>query len=259
MRKERIILENLVKRGVFMQNITTDEMSSEEQKQFEEFKRLKFIEQTQAKISKIECDCLSPTIEKSALKQLCRDGDRLRMGGIVVLPAYVKACVGFLGNDPQCSLVAAISYPHGSDVTEVKAQAVKRAVRDGVDEVEVSVPYAVLKEGNMAYFKRECKKLAKAVRPMALRLLFDCSRLSEREILRACSCAAENGVNVIRLTECTPPFISAVKGAVKDKCLIKCDAHSESDAETAMTMGAALVSCKSATELCSAMLAEAQN
>lgn len=241
-----------------MQNMTVDEMSSEEQKQFEEFKRLKFIEQTQAKIARMECDCLSPVAEKSALRQLCREGDRLRMGGIVVFPAFVKSCVGFLGNDPQCSLIAAISYPHGTDTTEVKAQAVKRAVKDGVDEVEVCVPYAVLKEGNMAYFKRECKKLAKAVRPRALRLYIDCSLLSEREVLRAAACAAENGVDAIRLSECGTPMISAVKGAVKDKCLIKSEAHTQSEAETAMMMGATLVSCKNAVEICSSMLTEAQ-
>lgn len=242
-----------------MQNTTSEVMTSEEQKQFEEFKKLKLIEQTQAKIAKIECDCLSPTTEKSALKQLCRDADRLRMGGIVVLPAYVKACVGYLGNDPQCSLVAAISYPHGSDVTEVKAAAVKRAVRDGVDEAEVCVPYAVIKEGNMAYFKRECRKLAKAVRPRALRLTIDCSLLSEREVLRACACAADNGVNVIRIIECGAPLIASVKNAVKDKCLIKTDAHSESEIENAVTMGASLVNCRCAVELCSHMLAEAQD
>ena len=64
-----------------------------------------------------------------------------------------------LGKDPQTSLIACISSPHGGDTTEIKVKAIKDAVKNGVDEVEVTAPIAYVKDANWGYVKRELKKL----------------------------------------------------------------------------------------------------
>ena len=234
-------------------------ISAEELEQFEQFKKIKLIEQTRARIAKVECDCLSPAATRTELKNLCREGERLGLGGIVVLPAFVKACVAYLGNDPSCSLIAPVSYPHGGDSTESKLAATKRAVKDGVDEVEVYAPFAAIKEGNMAYVKREFKKLVKKARPRALRIVLDCNYLDEREVVRACNCAADCGVNVIRLVHAGGlSAITSAKSALRDRCLIKADAITLADMEEVEALGASIINCDNAVELCSRLLNAAQ-
>ena len=225
-----------------------DTQSDEEA--YKEFKRIKRKEEARANVSKIECDCLSPFTDKAQLRETCRSADGLALGAIVVFPAYVKACVSFLGNDPKCSLIAAISYPHGLDTTEVKADAVKRAVKDGVDEVEICAPMQLIKDGNVAYFKRECKKLKRAAKHAGVRIVFDCSLFNGAELAKACAVAADAGVHCIRLNGADGEIISTIKKAVRGKCLIKADsAESFSTFVNFTVMGADYVNSKNACTL----------
>ena len=235
-------------------------LSAEELAQFEQFKKAKLIKETQARISKVECDALSPSLTRTEIRALCRESERVGLGGVCVLPAFVKPCVSWLGSDPVCSLITPVSYGHGGDTTDVKVKAAKRAVKDGADEIEVYVPVAAIKEGDLSYFKRECKKLKRACRPRTLRIVLDCSVLSEEELVRASLCAADSGVNVVRLIN-TNGFacLPAVKSALKDRCLLKADAHSLLEMEEGEALGLSLVNCNGAIDICSRLLTAAKN
>lgn len=231
-----------------------------EEEQYREFKRLKRMDEAKASVLKIECDCLSPYTDKTSLKEVCKTANSLVIGAIVVFPNYVKACVNALGKDPQVSLIAAVSYPYGEETTEVKAAAVKRAVKDGVDEVEVCAPTAFLRDGNFAYFKKECKKIKRAAKNCAVRVVLDCTILSEKEVIKAAVCAADAGVNCLRLNGADGDSVSSVKSAVKGKCLIKAErADSATSFATLCTMGADTVACNQALNLAQYILKQAEN
>ncbi len=234
-------------------------ISVSEEEQFKEFRRMKRLEEAAGNVAKIECDCLSPNLDKTGLRELCREANAIKLGGIVVRPSVVKACVAFLGKDPQTSLIAAVSCPDGGETTEVKALAVKRAIKDGIDETEVCAPTFFIKEGNFAYLKKECKKLMKISRSRALRIVLDCAALREQEVLRAASTIADTGVNCIRLNGADGDLLSKVKAAVKGKCLLKCDGGDTLAAFVNLTvMGADCVSAKSACELANSILRQAE-
>ena len=236
-----------------------DEKIDTEENEYKEFKRMKREEEAKANVSKIECDCLSPYSDKTHLKETCKNADRLALGAIVVYPAFVKSCASFLGKDPKCSLIAAISYPHGLDVTEIKVQAVKQAVRDGVDEVEVCAPIQLIKEGNLYYFKRECKKLKRAAKNRAVRIVFECSLLNTPELAKACATAADAGVHCVRLNGADSETVSAIKQAVRGKCLIKTDGvETFQSFASACVMGADYVSSKNACDLASLIMRQAE-
>lgn len=241
-----------------MQDVKTQESLSEDA-QYREFKRAKKLEETKASLLKIEWDCVSPFTDKTVLKEACKSASAAGIGAIVVFPSFVKACVSFLGKDPQVSLICAVGYPYGGEVTEVKVAAVKRAVKDGVDEVEVCAPTAFIKDGNWAYFKRECKKLKKAAKAYALRIVFDSSIIGEKELLKAAAIAAEAGVNCLRLNNADGELIAKVKAALKGKSRIKAEKCDSAMSFANLTlMGADTVSCTSAIELANYLLKEAE-
>lgn len=191
--------------------------------EYKDYRRMKREEEDAANLQKIESDCLSLYIDKNKLREICNSANELALGAIVVYPAYVKAFVAQLGKDPKCSLIAAISCPHGLDTTEIKVAAVKRAIKDGVDGVEVCVPVPMIKNGNSMYFKRECKKVRKAARNLPVRLVFDCSLFTPEELTKACLCAADKGIHCLRLNNADGDTVAAVKRAVRGKCLVKAD------------------------------------
>lgn len=229
-----------------IKNKPQDENDSE----YKQFRRMKREEEARANLTKIECDCLSPYIDKLQLKDTCKSAEGLALGGVVVFPAYVKACVSYLGKDPKCALIAEISYPHGLDTTDVKVNAVKRAIKDGVDEVEVCAPIQLIKDGNHAYFKHECKKVKKAAGRIPVRLVFDCSMLSLSELSKACAISADAGVHCVRLNNADGDAIATIKQAVRGKCLIKADGvESFSKFANYCVMGADYLGSKNAISL----------
>lgn len=242
-----------------MQETTEQTNLTSDDEQYREFKRIKRLEEAKASVAKIECDCLSSFTDKVSLKETCKTANALGIGAVVVFPSYVKACVSYLGKDPQTSLVAAISYPFGEETTEVKVAAVKRAVKDGVDEVEVSAPMAFIKDGNWAYFKKECKKVKRAARLRAVRIVINCSLLNEKELIKACVTAADAGVNCLRLNSADGETVSKIKTALKGRSLIKAErADTASSYANLCVMGADVVSCTSAIELANYLLRQAE-
>ncbi|MDE7265598.1 MAG: hypothetical protein K2N52_04920, partial [Clostridia bacterium] len=129
-----------------------DENFEEQEKlRYAEFKRKMNLEAACGQVAKLEYNLTDATVEKATLRRACQEAERLKIGAVCVLPNCVKPCVSFLGRDPQVSLIACISFPHGGDTTKMKCALVKQAVKDGVDEAEVTAPIAYIKDGNWGY------------------------------------------------------------------------------------------------------------
>ena len=224
--------------------------------QINDFKREFNIQATQAQISKFEYNLVDATIDKGTLRRACQDANSLKLGAVCVLPCFVKSCVNFLGSDPQTSLIACISYPHGGDTTEIKVAAVKRAVKEGVDEVEVTAPLAFVKDGSWAYVKREFKKLKGAVKRCGLRINIESDLLTPAEIAKICTVASDCGITSLCVSSgvkragINGETISRMRSAVKDKCTIKTSGVSSlTEMNTAVSMGAGILGSKNAADL----------
>lgn len=237
-----------------------------EKRQYSEFKRRINLQAAQAQVKKIEFDLTDAAVEKGTLRRACQDANLLKLGAVCVLPNLVKACVSFLGANPQPSVVACVSYPHGGDSTKTKVAAVKNAFRDGADEAEVTVPLAFVKDGNWSYVRREFKKLKKAGKKRTVRFNVESSYLTPQEITKICSVAAECGVDSLRSSgdiRCggfDAETVSRMRAAVKDKCTIKADGVSGvSDMNAAVDMGALVIGSKNAPELARMILQTAED
>lgn len=229
-----------------------------EKRLYEEFKRKMNLNAAAAQIAKLEYDVAQATASKAELRRACQEANRLKLGAVCVLPNQVKHCVHFLGSDPQTSLVACISSPHGGDTTKVKTAAVKNAVKDGVDEAEVTAPVSHIKDGNWSYVKREFKKLKNAAKNRSLRINVESRLLTPQELVKVCALAADCGVNSLRTSSCIGydgETVAKMKSAVKDKCTIKADGVSTlAEMQSATDMGAGVIGSKNAPELAQLIL-----
>ncbi len=232
---------------------------------YSQFRRRINAEAAKAQIKKLEYNLADASSGLSALKTACTDGNALGMGAVCVLPCFVRQCSVYLGGERKCRLVACISSPHGGDSTEIKVKAVKQALAEGADEVEVTAPVAQIREGNFAYVRREFKKLRKACKNKALRIDLECSLLTRQEIIKACTIATDCHVNSVKTASgygggSETEMISAVKSAVRDKCLIKCEGVATVlEMSGAIDMGASIVGSKNAGAVARAILSAAES
>lgn len=241
------------------------EMNETELQQFNEYKRKLNMQAAEAQVSEIEYNLIDATTNKTLLKRACQEANTLKLGAVCVLPNAVRLCANFLGSNPQTSLIACISYPHGGDTTKIKVKAVKEAIKNGVDEVEVTVPIACIKEGDWGYVKRELRALKKATKKSALRINIECSLLTPAELTKICTVAADCGITSIRTssgfynTGFKADIITAIKNIVRDKCTIKADGVSTlGNAETALSVGAGIVGSKNAPDIARLILKAAE-
>lgn len=238
----------------------------EEQALFEDFKRKINMQAAQAQIKKLEYNLSDVTSGLAAVKAACNDASTLQLGGVCVAPSFVKSCATFLGSAQKrkSSLIACISYPNGGDTTEIKVKAVKQAIKDGADEVEVTAPIAQVRDGNFQYVKRELKKLRRAVKNRSLRISAECSLLSKHDIIRLCLIAADCRVNSVKTTSGAwgeeGKTIAEIRSAVKDKCTIKAEGVSSvTELSNAIDMGAVVVGSKNAPAVARYILAAAKD
>lgn len=234
----------------------TEKMQEDEMQQFAEFKRRINLQAAQSQVTKIEYDLTSAVTEKDFLRRACQDANMLKLGAVCVLPCMVKMCANFLGSNPQTSLIACISQPHGGDTTSVKVKAVKTAVKDGADEAEVTAPIAFIREKNWSYVKHEFKKLKRAAKKSALRINIESGLLTREEISKVCSIAADCGITSLRSSSGTyggifeTDSIAHMHSVVKDKCTLKAEGVATvTDMMAAINTGAGIIGSKNAIDL----------
>ncbi len=228
---------------------------------YKQFRRKINAEAARSQIKKIEYDLNDVKAGLNFLKTASGDANSLGLGGICVLPCFVKSCAQFLGAERKSSLVACIGAPHGGDVTEIKVKAVKRALKDGADEAEVTAPTAHVRENNYAYVKKEFKKLRSASKHKSLRINLECTLLTREEIMRTCTIAADCGINSIKLSggNCSE-WLPAVKTAVKDRCTIKSEGIATVlEMSSSIDMGATVVGSKNAADVARAILTASES
>lgn len=241
--------------------VQSDNLSQNEKLLYTQFKRKINEEAARAQIKKLEYDLADVKAGLNFLKAAISDAKALNLGAICVLPCFVKTCAGFLGTQRESVLVAGINYPYGGDMTEIKVKAVKRAIKDGADEVSVTAPTAHIRDGNYAYTKKQFKKLRSAAKNKTLRIDLNCSYLTREEIRRASLVAADCGVNCISLSggNCVER-IGDVKSAVKDKCVIRCEgAATVLEMSSAADMGASIIGSKNAADVARAIYTAANS
>lgn len=252
-----------------MDNVTNpsnQKFSDSEKLLYSQFKRKINAEAARSQIKKLEYDLANVKSGINVLKSACADANSLELGAVCVLPCFVKNCSAYLGEQRRCGLVACISSPHGGDAMQIKVKAVKRALNDGADEVEVTAPVAHIRDGNFSYVKKEFKKLRKAVKHKSLRIDLECNLLSREQVVRVCNIAADCGVNSIKTSSSAftggneIERVGEIKSAVKDKCTIKAEGVATVlEMSSAIDMGASVIGSKNAADVARAILTAAES
>lgn len=154
----------------------------------------------------IEHTNLSPTLTVSDIDRLVAEAGQFKFFGVCVPPFWVKRARREIAEE-KIALITVAGFPLGYNMTETKLDEIRRAIDNGVDEIDVvwnltsfktGLPWTKIELARCATLAHEHQKL--------LKVIIETSYLSDDEIRRACQLCADAGADFVKTST---GFVSA--------------------------------------------------
>jgi deoxyribose-phosphate aldolase len=146
----------------------------------------------------IEHTNLKPTITGKEVDKLVKEAIENKFIGVCIPPFWVKRAQREIG-EADVQLVTVIGFPLGYNMTEVKIEEIKLAIRDGADELDLVMNSSAFKDG-MPWPKIEFAKCSKLCHDegKVLKVIIETAYLTEDEIVTACKLCNDAGVDFVK-------------------------------------------------------------
>jgi len=95
------------------------------------------------------------------IKLLCNEAVELGFGAVCVSPYFVADCARFL-EDKDVKIATVIGYPLGYSCIPAKVEEIKRAMDEGVDELDIVININAIKSANWNYVKHDIETTTRA-------------------------------------------------------------------------------------------------
>lgn len=151
--------------------------------------------------SKIEQTLLQPDASLAAIKIHCEKALQAGFGGVCIPPFYVRDARRFLGEGMRTpKLVTVVGFPFGYSAIVAKSEEIKRAVDEGVDEIDAVANIAAVKSGNWTHVSRDIESISRAthLRGQTLKIIFETGLLTQQEILSLIDVCVGSGVDFVK-------------------------------------------------------------
>jgi deoxyribose-phosphate aldolase len=148
--------------------------------------------------SYIEHTNLSPTLTIGDIDQLVEEAVKYGFLGVCVPPFWVKRAQREIGKE-RIVLISVAGFPLGYSMTETKLDEIKRAIDNGVDEIDVVWNVTSFKTG-IPWTKIELAKCGKLAHDhqKIIKVIIETAYLSDQEIVEACKLCADAGADFVK-------------------------------------------------------------
>jgi deoxyribose-phosphate aldolase len=146
----------------------------------------------------IEHTNLNPTLVIGDIDRLVAEALEFGFYGVCVPPFWVKRAQREIGLQPV-KLITVAGFPLGYSLSETKLDEIKRAIDNGVDEIDVVMNVSCFKTG-IPWTKidiAKCTKLAHDSQKI-LKVIIETAYLSDQEIENACKLCADAGADFVK-------------------------------------------------------------
>ena len=145
----------------------------------------------------IEHTLLKPEATTQDIIKLCQEARKYNFLGVCVNPCFVPLAKHLLAGT-EIKTVTVVGFPLGCDEPEIKAEAARRAVRNGADEVDMVINVGALKGRDNAYVVEDIRQVAAAAGDAPVKVIIETCLLNEEEKIRACRIIAEAGAAFVK-------------------------------------------------------------
>ncbi len=130
------------------------------------------------------------------IKKLCDEAVEYKTASVCVPSCYVKRIHD--AYDGRLKICTVVGFPLGYCNTKAKLAETQQALDDGVDEVDMVVNIAEVKNGNFGFVTDEIRQLKQAVGDKILKVIIETCYLTEDEKIAMCKAVTEAKADYIK-------------------------------------------------------------
>lgn len=189
----------------------------------------------------IDLSCVQANSSIEEMKEVAEFAIKYNCICTFSLPSHIPLLVDLLKDYPNIKVGGVVGFPAGGSTTSSKVHEAKELLNMGVDELDMVINIAWLKNGQYDLVKNDIKSVVEAGEKTPVKVILECHHLSSDEIVKACELAVEAGVYFVKtgtgwaLTGATLDNVKLMKDTVGDRCEIKA-AGGVRDLETLLAM-----------------------
>ena len=159
---------------------------------------------------------LRPDALHSDIEILCKEAVQYKFASVCINPVYVSYAKSIL-KDENPKVCSVVGFPLGADSEEMKYAEARFLIFQGVDEIDMVMNIAFLKERKLDLVKNETKKVVEAADGNCVKVIIETSLLNQDEKALACNIVMENGAAFVK----TSTGFSSSGATLEDVRLIK--------------------------------------
>lgn len=163
------------------------------------------------------------------IQKICQSVLEYGFNSAFMNPCYVREAKDYMQGKGKVGTV--VSFPLGQELLEVKLETVRKALRDGADELDVSLNVGYFKEGKWAVSEEEMKEIVRQVREIKeeaiVKFIIETGCLTSEEVKKASELVLESGADFIKTCSGMGPRgatledVDLIKSAIGEKIKIK--------------------------------------
>ncbi|MDL2249261.1 deoxyribose-phosphate aldolase [Lachnospiraceae bacterium OttesenSCG-928-J05] len=139
---------------------------------------------------------LKPTATKEDIRALIDEGIAYQVASVCIPPSFVKEAAAYAaGRLPICTV---IGFPNGYNTCASKVSETKDAVLNGADEVDMVINLGDVKSGDFEKVLAEIKAVKAGAGGKLLKVIIECSELTEAEKIKLCEVVSASGADFIK-------------------------------------------------------------
>ena len=159
---------------------------------------------------------LRPDALHSDIEILCKEAIQYKFASVCINPVYVSYAKSIL-KDENPKVCSVVGFPLGADSEEMKYAEARFLIFQGVDELDMVMNIAFLKERKLDLVKNEIKKVVEAADGNCVKVIIETSLLNQDEKALACNIVMESGAAFVK----TSTGFSSSGATLEDVRLIK--------------------------------------
>ena len=159
---------------------------------------------------------LRPDALHSDIEILCKEAIQYKFASVCINPVYVSYAKSIL-KDENSKVCSVVGFPLGADSEEMKYAETRFLIFQGVDEIDMVMNTAFLKERKIDLVKNEIKKVVEAGDGNCVKVIIETSLLNQDEKDLACNIVMESGAAFVK----TSTGFSSSGATLEDVRLIK--------------------------------------
>lgn len=131
----------------------------------------------------IDHTLLKPTTSANEVRQLCSEAKKYGFYAVCIPPYFVSLAKQELAAS-DVKIATVIGFPYGYATTMAKVEEIKRAVEEGVDELDVLINLGALRSGDWNSLSADIDRMVTAVRLRGriIKVIVESSVLSQEEL-----------------------------------------------------------------------------